>query len=110
MDITYEWKLNSFDIFDYKGPFTKIDLLSFKLDSNADVNIDLFVDSGLLAEKVSGEIKITKDGNPITFAPQLQIEDGTYNISYIINSVDPDLPAGEYIVSIVLTFIPTIEF
>ncbi|ABR31099.1 hypothetical protein SU69_06330 [Thermosipho melanesiensis] len=108
MDLDYEWLISEFDICDYDQEFGEVGVLNFTLDSNADVAVIPYADFNGLDAWVDADFIVLKDGVP--FAPTSPISDGTYNISFQINSVDPDLPAGDYTVYLSLTFQPTVSF
>ncbi|ACJ76032.1 hypothetical protein THA_1594 [Thermosipho africanus TCF52B] len=107
MDLDYEWLIADFDICDYTQT-GDVDVLTFTLDSNAPVNVIPYADYNGLDAYIDADVYVTKDGNP--FVPTSPIDDGVYLIGFTINSIDPDLPAGDYPVVLSLTFVPTVSF
>jgi hypothetical protein len=109
MDLEYEWMIDSFfDICDYEEAPMDVDLLRFFLDSNAPVTVTPWANWGGLDAYISGTIYVTKDGVP--FVPTNPIGDGDYLIGVLVTSIDPDTPAGEYTVTLGITFEPTVTF
>ncbi|MDK2886151.1 MAG: hypothetical protein PWP54_709 [Thermosipho sp. (in: thermotogales)] len=109
MDLDYQWIIGpSYNICDYEQAPENVDLLSFTLDSNAPVTVSAWADWGGLATYITGTIYVTKDGVP--FVPTNPIEDGEYLIGVSITSIDPDTPAGDYTVTLRITFQPTVTF